>query len=151
MNRLFLVVTVILISFSSCKTAKKAGKFQSAYEPAVENKVMQDEPVPATPTLSGSEAPIVFKTEEVTIERSEENKYYDFYVIVGSFSMVDNAYKLQSELLANGQKSDVLKSETGMLRVTYLGTNSEQEARNQINQIRKNYPKFNDVWLLKRK
>ena len=151
MKRVLFIVAVIVLSFASCKTSKKAQTYRSAYEPAVENKVIQEQPVPQTPTISAPETPIVFKTEEVTIERSGENKYYNYYVIVGSFSMVDNAYKLQNELLANGQKSDVLKSETGMLRVTYMGTNSEDEARRQISNIRKNLPGFSDVWLLKRK
>ena len=45
----------------------------------------------------------------------------------------------------------ILKSETGMFRVAYFGTDGEQDARIEIAQIRKTLKEYPDVWLLKSK
>lgn len=151
MKNLVFIVSFLMIAFSACKSSKTLSK--SAYEPAVNNKVETSlNTAPATPEVVKQAQPeIVMRSEAVSIERSETTTLKAFYVIVGSFSMVENAYKLQNELLADGIPSDVLKSETGMMRVSYLGTDHESEARAMIQQIRQNKPAFSDVWLLKRK
>lgn len=150
MKKILLILFGIVLGFSSCKTAKKAAT--SAYEPAVEPVVVQEtkkevvkEIVPVI-----EEAPVVVKTEEVTIDKSNDKKLYPFYVIIGSFSMTDNAYKLQDQQISEGIQAVVLKSETGMLRVACLGTDSEATARTKIAEIRKG-KEFPDVWLLKTK
>lgn len=139
MKKILIIVSIVMLMFSACKTSKKATP--PVYEPAVEiseNEIV--EPVQE----------IVMKEEEVTVEKSDDLKLYPYYVIIGSFSIIENAYKLQDQQMAKGVSAVVLKSETGMMRVAYLGTDSEQDARNSIGQIRKG-KKFPDAWLLKTK
>ena len=152
MKRVFLIVTVLALAFSSCKTSKSVS--HSAYQPAIEKNVPQEEPqqpvAEEKPVVQEPEKPIVVKTEEVTIDKSTDQKLYPFYVVIGSFSMSENAYTLLDQQMTKGEKASVLKSESGMLRVACLGTASEQEARNKIEQIRAGN-EFPDVWLLKTK
>lgn len=150
MRKVFLILTILVFSFSACKTSKHATK--SAYEPAIEKTVIKELPAPSVVKekvkAPETEAPIVMKTEQVTIEKSNDQKLYAFYVIIGSFSMTENAHKLQDQQMAKGMPAVVLKSETGMLRVASLGTDSESDARSKIGQIRNQFP---DAWLLKTK
>ena len=150
MKKLFLILGIIIFSFSACKTSKHA--MSSAYEPAIDNSAKEviDEPVKEEVVASESEKPVVVKTEEVTVDKSNDKKLYPYYVIIGSFSIAQNAYDLQDAQLAKNVPAVVLKSETGMLRVACLGTDSEQTARATITEIRKGN-EFPDVWLLKSK
>lgn len=152
MKKLFLILGIIIFSLSACKTSKHATS--SAYEPAIDNTVkevveepLKEEVVAPEPE---PEKPVVVKTEEVTVDKSNDNKLYPFYVIIGSFSIAQNAYDLQDAQVAKDIPAVVLKSETGMLRVACLGTDSEQTARAKIAEIRKG-TEFPDVWLLKSK
>ncbi|MBN2807496.1 MAG: SPOR domain-containing protein [Prolixibacteraceae bacterium] len=149
MKKLVLISSIFILSFSACKTSKSLSK--SAYEPAVNHQVETSLNEMDTEPAKVQEQAIVVRSESVSIERSNDHTLHAFYVIVGSFSMAENAYKLQSELLSNGIPSEVLKTETGMMRVSYLGTDREDEAREKVSEIRSTLPQFSDVWLLKRK
>lgn len=148
MKKPFLILGILIFSLSACKTSKHATS--SAYEPAIDNavtEVVEEKVVEPEPVI---EKPVVVKTEQVTVDKSDDKKLYPFYVIIGSFSITQNAYDLQDEQKAKGVAAVVLKSETGMLRVACLGTDSEQTARAKIAEIRKG-KEFPDVWLLKSK
>ena len=54
-------------------------------------------------------------------------------------------------MIDQGASAVILKSETGMFRVAYFGTDGEQDARIEIAQIRKTLKEYPDVWLLKSK
>ncbi|MFA9391417.1 MAG: SPOR domain-containing protein [Prolixibacteraceae bacterium] len=151
MKKIFVSVLVLSLSFTACKTAKHVKS--SAYEPAINNAVqeMKSEPIDEKVSVFETAQPIVMKTEEVRIEKSQDPTLRAYYVIIGSFSKTENAYKLQEDQIGKGVPSVTLKSETGMLRVAALGTDSEQEARSKINQLRKTTKEFADVWLLKTK
>lgn len=166
MRKLAISIFVLAITLSGCNTVKKSmndSAYQAAStsdsglsaqvepmkEPAIETKVDEN-----APTIGSSTAPkkaIVVKTEEVTIEKddNDERELLDFYVIMGSFSNSDNAKKLKSSLSAAGNESEILRSKAGLLRVSTLGTNDEMEARNRIEKIRIETPEHSDVWLLK--
>ena len=151
MKKIVVSMFILSIFFTACKTSKYATK--SAYEPAIDNSVDDIESNSAEEEViqPQREIPIVMKMEEVTIEKSNDQKLRAFYVIIGSFSNPENADKLQNQQLQNGVPAVVLKSETGMFRVAKLGTDNEQEARNKIKQIRTESNEFPDVWLLKTK
>lgn len=151
MKKILLIITVSAFVFSNCKTSKYTKS--SAYKPAVSNEeVVLPETVKEVKVLPPeTDKPIMMKIEEVTIDKSTDLKLYPYYVIIGSFSVNENAYKLQDQQLNKGVSAVVLKSDSGMLRVASLGTESEQDARKHINQIRKESKEFPDVWLLKTK
>lgn len=162
MKKIAISIFVLAITLSGCNTIKKSMD-DSAYQPAgqVEPEVTEttepelkpkiDENAPSIASSSAPKKEIVVKTEEVTIEKQDDNEreLLDFYVIMGSFSSSDNAKKLQHSLTMAGNESEVLRSKAGLLRVSTLGTNSEAEARALIEKIRIETPEHNDVWLLK--
>ena len=164
MRKIAILLVVLVVALSSCKTIKK-GMNDAAYQPATSTTTAQPEPVkePVVDVKVDNEGPsigasttapkkeILVKTEEVTIEKetATSNDLFDFYVIMGSFSNSDNARKLQSELRSEGNVSEVLRSKAGLLRVSTLGTNNENEARALIEKIRIETPEHSDVWLLK--
>ncbi len=79
-------------------------------------------------------------------ERShEENR---FFVILGSFLEKDNATRFMTTLREQGFSPVVLVSETGFHRVSVDSFNLEGEARERIQQVRGDYPGYNDAWLL---
>lgn len=149
MRKHLLIATILLISFSACKSTKKISPAPVVEDPVVE---VAEEPVVSEvkEVMPEPEPPVVMKTEEVKLEKSTDTKLHAFYVIIGSFTQVSNAEKLQADQNAMGEKSVILKSESGMFRVANLGTDSEQEARTKISTIRKG-KQFPDVWLLKSK
>ena len=74
------------------------------------------------------------------------NKKY--YVIVGSFSSNENAGKFKQELMQQGFKPIILHSETGYYRLCVDSFNDEAAARSRVQNIRTQYPKYADSWLL---
>lgn len=150
MKKILFIAIALPLMISACKTSKQAPLKQSAYQPPVQQVLEKEMPDEKVPEVDIPETPIMMKIEEVTIEKSNDQKLYAFYVIIGSFSMPENAHTLQDQQLAKGVQAIVLKSGTGMLRVACLGTDSEQEARKKIGEIRKG-KELRDVWLLKSK
>lgn len=153
MKKLLFIFLVFTATIISCKTAKK-----SAYMPPAENSQVviaeEDKNKKGTDvSTTANEVPITMKTEEFSIAQDEDQSKggYTFYVIVGSFSNPENAGKLKVQLINKDFSPVMLNSETGFLRVAVEQTNSEAEARNLIRNIRKKYPEFKDVWLLKKK
>lgn len=146
-NIAFVSIILIMVGFA-CKTPKP-----SIYQPPVEQVEAVIEPEATVAIEKMPETPIMMKTEEVTLANEENigEKMFDYYVILGSFQLLENANKLQAELKNKGNISVVLKSAAGMYRVAVKGTNSEFEARNLIGEIRVKSPEHSDVWLLKKK
>ncbi len=87
------------------------------------------------------------RVKTVDVEEREEN-IYRYYVIIGSFRYIDNARNYKSELINEGFSPVILENENGLFRVSVAAYNAEQPARNNISSIRRNYPKYSDVWLL---
>lgn len=98
------------------------------------------------------EIPIIIKEENIiSAEKLEpvlpEEKYF---VIMGSFKVFSNAQKFQEQLRTEGFESQILRNENGLYRLSVYAYKEINEARGKIYFIRKNYPKYNDVWLLKK-
>jgi len=90
------------------------------------------------------------RVKSVDVEERAEN-IYRYYVIIGSFRYIDNARNYKSELIDEGFVPVILENENGLFRVSVAAYNDEQPARNNISSIRRNFPKYSDVWLLIRK
>lgn len=71
-----------------------------------------------------------------------------YNVIVGSFSNVDNALKLQAKLNGMGYHSIIMKNSAGMSRVSIAGFDEEASAREELLKVREQYLEFADAWLL---
>ncbi|HJA14424.1 MAG TPA: SPOR domain-containing protein [Candidatus Butyricimonas faecavium] len=145
-----IIVSVILLAFItvSCGTNKRV--YAPPFEEEETETVVVKENVQTTaqnPTKKTENTkPVVSKEENVTMTHGDVLKRYN--VIVGSFSNVDNAVKLQAKLNGMGYHSIIMKNNAGMSRVSIAGFDEEGAAREELLKVREQYPEFADAWLL---
>ena len=137
MNKLFLFA-ILTLSVIGCRGLKDSGSssFSDSDSPYVkeEPKVKQK--------------PIVVKEEKVKVIESSDDVSYKYYVIIGSFKVLDNARTYKNTLISEGFISVILENENGLYRVSISAYNDEMAARERVGGIRTNYPKYDDTWLL---
>ena len=161
-NRLVVLLAILAISASSCKIFKQPAQAESEYTtdttaptkvftvPGSETKSTQ----PTAVTKPGpvvDEKPIAVRKEQVSFTNETDqsaNAGNTFFVILGSFSQLDNAKNYRTTLLDEGFTPIILHSETGYYRVCVNSYKSETEARGRVAQVRNAFPKYSDVWLL---
>lgn len=136
---LLLAMMGLAMLLPSCKSKKMT---------AVERVPPQviEEPI-AQPEAAGL-ADVPTRTERFTFERPEQAVTHDFFVIVGSYSMADNAERARTILTRQGFTPIMLKSESGMNRMCVNSYTNETEARARVQEIRRNFPEYHDAWLL---
>ena len=145
-----IIVSVILLAFItvSCGTNKRV--YAPPFEEEETETVVVKENVQTTaqnPTKKTENTkPVVSREENVTMTHGDVLKRYN--VIVGSFSNVDNALKLQAKLNGMGYRSIIMKNSAGMSRVSIAGFDEEEAAREELLKVREQYPEFADAWLL---
>ncbi|MDD4191240.1 MAG: SPOR domain-containing protein [Mangrovibacterium sp.] len=164
MRKLFIGTFVILCLFSACKSKQILPKQDTA---ATETVTKQE---PATKVFSApaaqpvpqqqspapryeSSKPVRSQSESFTFAQQDDAGNYQgkFFVIVGSFSSMENANRYKQELIPQGFAPIVLHSETGYYRVCVNAYTDETAARQRVQQIRTDYPKYADTWLLIKK
>ena len=169
MKKIILAALTLALLASSCKTFKSSKKSEAAApktETTSETKVFSV-PAPATdvrpnptsdtmyePANKPAEGkPVSIKSENFTLTAEDQAAYGNkkFFIIVGSFSSNENAGRFKQELTQQGFSPIVLHSETGYYRVCVDSYNDETSARSRIQNIRTQYPKYADSWLLIRK
>jgi len=169
MKKIILVAFTLALLTSGCKIFKSSKKSEASTprtETTADTKVFSV-PVPTTdarvnpasdamsePTdkaVSGK--PVSVRSENFTLTTEDQAAYSNknFFVIVGSFSSNENAGKYKLELTQQGFKPIILHSETGYYRVCVDSFTEEAAARNRVQNIRTQYPKYADSWLLIRK
>lgn len=145
-----IIVSVILLAFItvSCGTNKRV--YAPPFEEEETETVVEKENVQTTaqnPTKKTENTkPVVSREENVTMTHGDVLKRYN--VIVGSFSNVDNAVKLQAKLNGMGYHSIIMKNNAGMSRVSIAGFDEEGAAREELLKVREQYLEFADAWLL---
>jgi cell division septation protein DedD len=97
--------------------------------------------------------PVSMRSEKFTMNSEDQAAYgnKNYFVILGSFSSNENASKFKMDLSQQGFKPIILHSETGYFRVCVDSFTDESTARNRVQNIRTQYPKYADVWLLIKK
>ena len=154
MNRIFLLTIISVLAFTACKTTKQAALPPVANESATPPKVFS---VPSENTNTAKEqpaapeSPIRVNKEQVTFTQQTDraqNEQNNYFVIIGSFSQLENAKNYRETLLNEGFTPIILHSETGYYRVCVNSYKKEIGARSRIAQIRQAFPKYSDVWLL---
>ncbi len=152
MKKVALFVLIIGVALASCKSSKKAAT--TAFEPAVQQttttaqpKVFQVPEVKETPAVQ-DDKPISVRKEAFTFTQAEDQNQNSYFIIVGSFSSMENAKNFRQTLMSEGFTPIVVQSETGYYRVTVDSFTSEAPARTRLIQIRQSFPKYNDAWLL---
>jgi cell division protein FtsN len=146
---------IVVFAFTACKTTRKQPQSQYTTDPTAQPKVFS---VPGTETPTATqtvatpgETPISTKKEQVTFTQQEDrtgNETNTFFVILGSFSQLDNAKNYRETLLDEGFTPIILHSETGYYRVCVNSYKNENEARTRVRELRQAFPKYSDVWLL---
>lgn len=139
--------------FSSCKTIKQPAQSEYTSDPTTETKVftVPGSETKAEPAPIVDEKPIAVRKEQVSFTEQVDqsaNAGNTFFVIIGSFSQLDNAKNYRTTLLDEGFTPIILHSETGYYRICTNSYKSESEARSRVSQIRQAFPKYSDVWLL---
>jgi len=144
-----------IIVLSACKTVKQPAQSPYTTEPTFQTKVFSvptsaETEVKEEPKVA-EEKPIAVRKEQVTFTQQEDksnNEINSYFVILGSFSQLENARNYRGQLIDEGFTPIVLHSETGYYRVCVNSYQQESEARTRISQIRQAFPKYADVWLL---
>jgi cell division protein FtsN len=156
MNRIIFFAIVMVLAFTACKTTKQAAQSPYTTDPTTQPKVFSvptgNETVTSEPaTKAVSESPVSVRKEQISFTQQEDksqNESNSFFVIIGSFSQLDNAKNYRETLLGEGFTPIILHSETGYYRVCVNSYKIEQEARSRIAQVRQAFPKYSDIWLL---
>jgi cell division protein FtsN len=106
-----------------------------------------------TKAAQTSAASVSSKVESVTAAKGEASDFSSkqFYVILGSFSIYENAQRFKKQLMSEDFSPGILVNQTGLYRVSINSFDDEAQARNRISEIRQKYPQYSDVWLLIKK
>jgi cell division protein FtsN len=151
MKNLNFLLLLVVVSLVACKTQKIPPKPQP---------VAQDTAVPApaaktaaTPKPAGKPVTVTSKEERFSAAQGESADYGSnkYFVILGSFSVLENAQRLKGTLASEGFHPVILKNESGMFRVCGNSYSEESEARSRIADVRAQFPKYSDIWLLIKK
>jgi cell division protein FtsN len=144
MKNLNLMLIILVVALAGCKTQKIAPKPQP---------VVQETVSPVTPAKVSKPVAVVSKEERFSPATGETADYGSnkFFVIMGSFSVLENAKRLKETLKAENFSPAILMNESGMYRVCGNSYEQESAARSRIAEVRGIFPKYSDIWLLIRK
>lgn len=143
------VLNILLLGFVVLSIGCKTQKIAPMPEPVSTNTTAK---TPATSSVSAKE-------ESVTAAKGEASDFGSkrFYVILGSFSIYDNALKFKKKLMGQDFTPGILvvtkksADEKDLYRVSVNSYDDETQARTRISDIRQKYPDYSDVWLLIKK
>ena len=146
MRNLIILFLILVITFMSCRSARRMTPVEQP-EPVVTEEVTEE---PAEVEIE--EIPVI--KESFAFEREEDEISHEvsrFFVILGSFRVIDNANRFKAKLTDEGFDPVILLSETGLNRVCVDSYSHEADARQRVLQIRRAYPEYYDAWLLIRR
>ena len=152
MKNLSLLLILLVVALAACKTQKIAPKpqpvSQEKYTPAVVAT-----PTPAPKANNSKPAAVASKEEHFSAASGEVANYgtNKFFVIMGSFSVLENAKRLKETLTTENFHPVILMNDSGMYRVCGNSYAEESAARARIAEVRSSFPKYSDIWLLIRK
>jgi cell division protein FtsN len=138
--------TALIACLISCRSLKDSGSssFSDSDSPYVKEE-------PKIKPVVKKKTPIVVKEEKVNVIEANTDNTAKFYVIIGSFQVLNNAKKYKTSLTDEGFIPIILKNEKGLYRISVASYNDEENARTKVDAIRNQYEKYNDTWLLIRK
>ena len=133
-TKIFSILVVSALLICSCKSTKTTIPGSSPYL-----------------TEETSTTEVTVRTESVKLVDTSERTMYKYYVIIGSFSKVENARTEKANVAKKGFTPEILESESGLFRISVGGYDDESAARSKIAGIRAAFKEHSDVWLLIRK
>jgi cell division protein FtsN len=167
MKRIILFAFTLALLTSGCKVFKSSKKGEATKTETTEETKVFSVPAPK-PTVrenptsdvmyetSDAEVtgkPVSMRSEKFTMNTEDQAAYGNksYFVILGSFSSNENANNFKQDLAQQGFKPIILHSETGYFRVCVDSFTDEAAARSKVQNIRMQYPKYADSWLLIKK
>jgi len=156
MKKIVFFALILGVAFSGCKSKRQIATSPYTTDPTEQPKVFSV-PTSDTETVEkeepkvADEKPIAMRKEQVTFTSQEDksnNEVNTYFVIIGSFSQLENAKNYRETLIDQGFTPIILHSETGYYRVCVNSHKNETEARSRVAQIRQAFPQYSDVWLL---
>jgi hypothetical protein len=117
------------------------------------------QPQPEPQAAQVEEEKEVLKSESFEVEPPLEQTHRelvdheknDYFVILGSFGYRNNADSFMESLRRKGFNPMILRSETGLFRVSVDSFYNRADATQRLQQIRSHFPEHQDAWLLIRK
>ena len=146
---MFLMAAIVLAGSTSCKSKQKVTEISGANVEATAKT--NTAATTASTTATAATETEKTRNEKFSLAEGETNiaafnsKYH---VVVGSFSIQQNAKNLQRSLNSEGNNALVVVNEQGMFRVLIASFNEYTQARERINQINTRFP---DAWVLVQK
>lgn len=144
-NSIYLITFIMVLAMPACSN-KGRKKSMPPSNPAPTEQIIKEEPVKTPEPVV--EEPIREVEEKLVPVEKEPVDPYRYFVILGSFRNPDNAAKFQSQIKTKGFNPVLLRNESGLYRVSVMGTDLVGTAREEIRRIRSKHPEYNDVWLL---
>jgi len=146
MKNLTFLLLIVVVSLAGCKTQKIAPKPQP---------IPQETAAPSSTssTKTYKSGNVSSKEERFSTAQGETANYgaNKYFVILGSFSVLENAKRLKETLKSEGFNPVILMNESGMYRVCGNNYSDESAARARIAEVREKYSKYSDIWLLIKK
>ncbi|MBE0654276.1 MAG: SPOR domain-containing protein [Bacteroidales bacterium] len=133
---IFLIIASILVT-SSCAGTNKRLRKNKNNKPVTENVVS-----------AGTAAPIREVEEKLVPIENVLPDPHRYFVIIGSFRNPENARKYQDQILKEGFKPAILRTEAGLYRISVMATDDINAAREEIRRIRDRFTVYSDTWLL---
>ncbi len=144
--RMILTILIIAILLPACKSGRRMTPAPQTPRPAPERV--------AEPPVEEPQAEIPVLEESFEFERKEDEVKHQvnrYFVIIGSFRISENAARYRNSIETKGFSPVILRSETGLHRISVGSFANEAAARQQVMEIRRSWPEHNDTWLLIRK
>lgn len=146
---MFLMAAIVLTGSTSCKSKQKVTEISGAnVEASAQTNTAATTAGTAVATAAEAEKT---RNEKFSLAEGETNTAAfnnKYHVVVGSFSIQQNAKNLQRTLNSEGNNALVVVNEQGMFRVLIASFNEYTQARERINQINTRFP---DAWVLVQK
>lgn len=148
---ILLMSAVVVSGVTSCKSKQKVAEISGSKieakkpaETSVKTEQAKTTVADATPVEE------VTRNEKFSLADGETSATFNdkYHVVVGSFSIRQNAKNLQSTLTKEGNEAFVVINEKGMYRVVVASFNEYYQAKNRINEISNRFP---DAWVLVQK
>ncbi len=130
----YFILSALLITASCAGTNKR---LRSGSDSEASKKTIL---MPSTP---------IREVEEKLVPNDEKAPDpHKYFVIIGSFRDPVNAKEHQAIVIKDGFKSEVLKNDAGLYRVSVMATDDITAARAEVRKIWARFPAYSDTWML---
>ncbi len=156
MKILSILLVLSVLTIVGCKTQKIAPKpepvkSESSKSESVRSESEKSETV--AKSYGNGASSVRSKEEHISAAKGESSDLGSkrFYIILGSFGKYENAQRFKKQLAAEDFFPGILVNEAGLYRVCVNSYDDEVAARSKLSEIRQQFPKYGDSWLLVKK